>query len=51
MPHRRPKDAEDLGYDPGIFEEIRSALSAVLAEHDENRIKRVKLSQASARAG
>jgi hypothetical protein len=40
-----PVDAQDPAYDPAKFEEIRSALSAVLAEHDANRIKRVKLSQ------
>jgi len=42
-----PVDEAAPDYEPGKFEEIRSALSAVLADHDKNRIKRVKLSQAS----
>ena len=40
-----PVDTQDPDYDPAKFEEIRAALSAVLADHDANRIKRVKLSQ------
>ena len=42
-----PVDAKSPDFDPAKFEEIRGALSAVLAEHSENRIKRVKLSEAA----
>ena len=42
-----PVDSDAPGYDAAKFEDIRSALSDLLAKHDQNRIKRVKLSQAA----
>jgi hypothetical protein len=41
-----PVDDAATGYDAAKFEDIRTALSAVLADHETNRIKRVKLTEA-----